>query len=202
MGEVLASIALKSRTALTTPQFFPSASAFRAWLLANAASAPELLVGFHKVGSGLLSMSWSESVDEALCFGWIDGVRRRIDDAAYSIRFTPRRRTSIWSAVNIAKFEHLQAQGRMTVAGFAAFSHCQEQRSAVYSYEQGGTADLSAQELQAFMQAPAAWAFFQVTPPGYKKVVLNWISAAKKAQTRAARFAKLLQASESGQRLR
>lgn len=102
---------------LPTPHFFPTPNAFRTWLIAHAATAPELLVGFYKVGSGRPSMSWSESVDEALCFGWIDGVRRRIDDAAYSIRFTPRRVTSIWSALNIAKLEQLQAEGRMTAGG-------------------------------------------------------------------------------------
>lgn len=105
---------------MSFPHFFPTPSAFRTWLAAHAATAPELLVGFHKLGSGRPSMSWSESVDEALCFGWIDGVRRRIDDVAYSIRFTPRRATSIWSAVNIAKFEQLQTEGRMTAAGVEA----------------------------------------------------------------------------------
>lgn len=96
-----------------TPTFFPTPDAFRQWLAAHASTATELLVGYHKVGSGKPSMTWSESVDEALCFGWIDGVRRRIDDAAYSIRFTPRKPTSIWSAVNIAKCAQLQAEGRL-----------------------------------------------------------------------------------------
>ena len=104
----------------TTPTFFATPKAFRQWLERHADSAPELLVGFHKVGSCCPSMGWSESVDEALCFGWIDGIRRRIDEHTYSIRFTPRKPSSIWSAVNIAKVEQLQAAGRMTPAGLAA----------------------------------------------------------------------------------
>lgn len=187
---------------MATPIFFETAVAFRAWLELNAASAAELLVGFHKVGSGRPSMSWSESVDEALCFGWIDGVRKRIDDEAYSIRFTPRKPSSIWSAINIAKFEQLQAQGRMTPAGAKAFAHRTEARSVVYAYEQESTAELSADELRAFKRQKAAWTFFENTPPGYRKVILHWVTAAKKAETRASRFAKLLEACAAGQRLR
>lgn len=187
---------------MPTPQFFPTPSAFRTWLAAHAATAPELLVGFHKVGSGRPSMSWSESVDEALFFGWIDGVRRRIDDGAYSIRFTPRRATSIWSAVNIAKFEQLQAEGRMTAAGGEAYAHRQANKSAVYSHEQAHTAELSPQELAAFQSDAAAWAFFEATPPGYKKVMLHWVTSAKKTETRASRLARLRQACAAGERLR
>ena len=187
---------------MPAPSFFATASAFRDWLEANAAAAPELLVGFHKVGSGRPSLSWSESVDEALCFGWIDGVRRRLDDASYSIRFTPRRPTSIWSAVNTAKFEQLQIQGRMTVAGARAFAHRQEHRSVVYAYEQEVAAELSPPELQEFQRTGAAWEFFQATPPGYRKVVLHWVTSAKQAATRASRLAKLLRACVASQRLR
>lgn len=187
---------------MPTPHFFPTPAAFRAWLAAHAATAPELLVGYYKVGSGRASITWSESVDEALCFGWIDGVRRRIDDEAYSIRFTPRRPTSIWSAVNIAKVEQLQAAGRMTAAGAAAYAHRKDHKSAVYAFEQAHTAELSPQELAEFQRDAAAWAFFQATPPGYKKLMLHWVTAAKKAETRTSRFARLLQASAVGQRLR
>jgi len=147
-------------------------------------------------------MSWSESVDEALCFGWTDGVRRRIDDKAYSIRLTPRRNTSIWSAVNIAKFEQLQAKGRMTAAGFEAYAHRKAHKSAVYSHEQAHTAELSPQELAAPQRDAAAWAFFQATPPGHQKVTLHWVTSAKKAETRAARLARLQQACTAGERLR
>lgn len=187
---------------MSLPHFFASPSAFRTWLTAHAATAPELLVGFHKVGSGRPSMSWSESVDEALCFGWIDGVRRRIDDGSYSIRFTPRRATSIWSAVNIAKFEQLVAEGRMTAAGVVAYANRKAHKSAVYSHEQAHTAELLPQELAAFQRDAAAWAFFQGTPPGYKKVMLHWVTSAKKTETRAARLAKLRQACAAGERLR
>jgi len=186
---------------MTTPRFFATPAAFRAWLAEHAACAPELLVGCYKVGSGRPSITWSESVDEALCFGWIDGVRRRIDDEAYSIRFTPRRPTSIWSAVNIAKVEQLQAAGRMTAAGAAAYAHRKDHRSAIYAFEQAHTAELSPPELAAFQRDAAAWAFFQATPPSYKKRVLHGVASAKKAETRAARFARLLQASAAGQRI-
>lgn len=187
---------------MTTPHFFTTPRAFRTWLTTHAATAPELLVGFYKVGSGRASLSWSESVDEALCFGWIDGVRRRIDDASYSIRFTPRRATSIWSAVNIAKFEQLVAEGRMTAAGVAAHAHRKADKSAVYSHEQAHTAELSPQELAAFQSDATAWAFFQGTPPGHQKVALHWVTSAKKAETRAARLARLRQACAAGERLR
>jgi len=186
---------------MTEPTFFRDGEAFRAWLVAHAASAGELLVGFHKVGSGQPSMSWPESVDEALCFGWIDGVRKRIDDGAYSIRFTPRKPGSIWSAINIAKVAQLQAQGRMRAAGTQAFARRTEARSAVYSHEQTNVATLSPEELQAFQHQEAAWRFFDSTPPGYKKVVLHWVTGAKKPETRATRLTRLVAASAAWERL-
>ena len=188
--------------AMTKPRFFTTSADFRDWLAVNAASAAELLVGFYKVGSGRPSMSWPESVDEALCVGWIDGVRKRIDDQSYQIRFTPRKATSIWSAVNIAKFEQLRAQGRITEAGARAFAHRKHEKSVVYAYEQETTAELSPQELQSFKHARSAWAFFVATPPSYKKVVLHWVTTAKRPDTRAARLASLVQACAAGVRLR
>lgn len=187
---------------MATPQFFETASDFRVWLEAHASRESELLVGYHKVGTGCPSMSWSESVDEALCFGWIDGVRKRIDDNTYSIRFTPRKSTSIWSAVNIAKFEQLRAQGRMTPAGEAAFASRTEAKSVVYAYEQASTAELSSSELKEFKRNKSAWRFFAATPPSYKKVILHWVTTAKRADTRSARLAKLIDACAAGQRLR
>lgn len=184
------------------PLYFETAADFRAWLARHAATASELLVGFHKRGSGRPSMSWPESVDEALCVGWIDGVRRRVDEHRYTIRFTPRRAASIWSAVNIAKVQQLVAAGRMTDAGTRAFALRTAARSAVYAFEQPEVAELAAQEWQAFQANAAAWAFFQATPPGYKKVVLHWVTTAKRAPTRASRLARLIQASGTGQRLR
>jgi uncharacterized protein YdeI (YjbR/CyaY-like superfamily) len=191
----------KPRPSMAEPIFFATPGDFRAWLASHAATASELLVGYHKVASGRPSMGWSESVDEALCFGWIDGVRKRIDDRSYSIRFTPRQPTSIWSAVNIAKFERLQAQGRMTKAGADAFAKRTTARSAVYAYEQAESAALTAAELRSFQRSKAAWAFFEATPPGYRKVILHWVTSAKRADTRAARLHKLVQACAEKRRL-
>ena len=187
---------------MTSPKFFPSPAAFRQWLDANAGVRTELLVGFHKVATGRPSLSWSESVDEALCFGWIDGVRRRIDDATYSIRFTPRNPSSIWSAINIAKMDKLQKQGRMTPAGLQAFARRTEAKSMVYSHEQPEPAELPAADLAAFQREKAAWAFFESTPAGYKQRMLHWVSSAKKPETRAARLGKLIDASTAEMRLR
>jgi len=186
----------------TSPKFFPTPKAFRIWLKSNAATATELLVGFHKVDSGKPSMTWSESVDEALCFGWIDGVRKRIDDDTYFIRFTPRKPTSIWSNVNIAKFRQLESEGRMTPAGAKAFAHRKEAKSGIYAFEQAATAELSAAELRTFKREKAAWKFFEATPPGYKKVILHWVTTAKREETRAARLVKLMEACAAGERLR
>lgn len=186
---------------MSAPSFFENPQVFRNWLAINARTASELIVGFHKVNSGRPSMSWSESVDEALCFGWIDGVRKRIDDESYQIRFTPRKPTSIWSAVNIAKIAALQAEGRMTAAGMTAFDFRKDAKSAIYSHEQPVTAELSAQELIEFKKEKAAWQFFEKTPPSYKKRILHWIATAKKAETRASRFATLLSACVEGKRL-
>ncbi|MBA4343395.1 MAG: bacteriocin-protection protein [Methylibium sp.] len=187
------------------PVFFASPAAFRDWLAAHAASKSELIVGFHKVATGRPSMSWSESVDEALCFGWIDGVRRRIDEERYCIRFTPRRPGSIWSAVNLAKVEALRATGRMQPAGEAVFAQRLAHKSAVYSYEQPPQlpADLSAAELRLFKHDKSAWAFFNdAHPPSARKTLLHWVCSAKKPDTRAARLAKLIAACSVGQRLR
>lgn len=187
---------------MAKPRFFEDAQAFRAWLLANASSETELLVGYHKVGTGRPSMTWSESVDEALCFGWIDGVRKRIDDHTYTIRFTPRKQTSIWSAINIAKVEQLRQQGRMTPAGAKAFASRTEAKSVVYAYEQESTVELSATERRDFQRNKAAWKYFEATPPGYRKVILHWVTTAKRPDTRASRMAKLMAACSKAQRLR
>ncbi|MDX2220025.1 MAG: YdeI/OmpD-associated family protein [Burkholderiales bacterium] len=187
---------------MSAPKFFPESKAFRTWLESNAATAPELLVGFHKVGSGKPSMTWSESVDEALCFGWIDGVTKRIDDASYTVRFTPRKPTSIWSKVNIAKYHKLEAEGRMTPAGAKAFALRSETKSGVYSFEQPGMPELSAAELRVFKRNKAAWKFFEATPPGYRKTVLHWVTTAKREETRASRLARLIEACAAGERLR
>ncbi len=185
-----------------TPRFFSTAQAFRDWLAHHAATETELIVGFHKVATGQPCMTWSESVDEALCFGWIDGVRKRIDDDTYQIRFTPRKPTSIWSTINIAKVQALQAQGRMTPAGERAFALRTDAKSEVYSYEQAAVAELTTAELATFKAQKRAWAYWESTPPGYRKLMLHRVVAAKKAETRAARLLALMDACAAGLRLR
>ncbi len=187
---------------MTSPKFFESAETFHSWLAGNSDTESELIVGFYKVGSGRPSLIWTESVDVALCFGWIDGVRKRVDDESYQIRFTPRKTTSIWSAVNIAKFQKLHAQGRIKPAGVKAFAHRRDEKSMVYAYEQEVTAELSRQELQTFKRAAAAWLYFENCPPSYKKVLLHWVTTAKKAETRASRLGTLIEACKAGKRLR
>jgi hypothetical protein len=192
---------IPSKSALgVTPTFFESPLAFRHWLADHAANATELLVGFHKVGTGQPCMTWSESVDEALCFGWIDGVRKRIDDASYSIRFTPRKSTSIWSAINITKVGQLRAQGRMTPPGEQAFALRTEARSLVYSHERTEAAMLAPEEERSFKNHPAAWTYWESCPPGYRKQMLHIVVSAKRVETRAGRLAKLIAASAKQER--
>jgi uncharacterized protein YdeI (YjbR/CyaY-like superfamily) len=187
--------------AVMTPTFFADAQAFRAWLDRHAAGATELLVGFHKVHSGQPCMRWPESVDEALCVGWIDGRRQRIDDDSYAIRFTPRKPSSIWSVVNIAKMDKLRAEGRMTAAGEAAFALRSEAKSGIYAHERGDVPALSDAERARFQRDAAAWTYFEAAPPGYRKVVLHWITEAKRAATRGNRLEQLMQACAAGKRL-
>jgi uncharacterized protein YdeI (YjbR/CyaY-like superfamily) len=182
------------------PTFFATQSDFRQWLQANHASATELLVGFYKTNSGKPSMTWPESVDQALCFGWIDGVRRSIDEASYSIRFTPRKPTSIWSAVNIAKVEHLTKQGLMQAAGLAAFSLRTEEKSKIYSFENEAMQLSSAFEA-AFKADPVAWDFFTAQAPSYQKSTIHWIMTAKQESTQLSRLEKTIAASHSQKRL-
>lgn len=184
------------------PKFFASPELFREWLIENSSTATHLVVGFWKVDSGRPSMTWSQSVDEALCFGWIDGVRKKIDDISYQIRFTPRRQGSNWSAVNIAKFKQLREAGKITDAGEKAYSHRRNERSVVYAYEQEGTAKLTAEELKRFRKKRLAWKFFSACPPSYRKVLLHWITTAKRPETREKRLMQLIDASAAGKRLR
>ena len=184
-----------------TPSFFADAPAFRGWLAANAATATELLVGFYKVGSAQPCMSWSESVDEALCFGWIDGRRKRIDDDSYVIRFTPRKPGSTWSMVNIAKIDQLRAEGKMLAAGEAAFALRTAAKSGVYSYERKDAPELAPEERAAFQRNRTAWDYFEALPPGYRKTILHWVTGARKEQTRAARLAGFIAACAAGERL-
>jgi uncharacterized protein YdeI (YjbR/CyaY-like superfamily) len=182
------------------PLLFENAREFRDWLKANAAVSTELIVAYRKIATGHPSMSYSESVDEALCFGWIDGVRRRIDDQTYAIRFTPRRPASIWSAVNIAKIKRLRAQGRMKPAGEKAFALRSKKKSAIYAHEQAVPTKLSLADVGIFKRNRRAWKFFEAAPPGYQKLALHWVTSAKKAETRASRLLKLIEACSIGER--
>ena len=183
-----------------TPKFFKTAGDFRRWLEAHHADHRELLVGFHKVKSGKPSMTWSESVDQALCFGWIDGVRKRIDDESYTIRFTPRRDGSIWSAINIKKVEDLEKKGLMRPAGVAAFEKRTDAKSAIYSYEKDPE-ELDPEYQKIFRKHKPAWEFFNEQPPGYKKRCIHYVMAAKNEKTRMSRLKKLILASENRKRL-
>jgi len=181
------------------PAFFPTEAEFRRWLEANHQTAPELLVGFWKKGSGKPSIDWPQARDQALCFGWIDGVRRSLGEDAYTIRFTPRRKGSIWSKVNVARFEALKTDGLMTPAGERVHER-DKHRSGIYSYEKP-LASLTAEEETQFRKNDAAWADWEKRPPGYRKTALGWIAGAKKPETRAKRLGELIAASEAGKRL-
>ena len=180
------------------PRFFPTAAQFRRWLEAHHASAAELVVGFHKRESGKPSLTWPESVDEALCFGWIDGVRRRIDADSYSIRFSPRRAGSIWSAVNIAKVEALERSARMTDAGRAAFARRRENRSGTYSYEQRPQ-ELPPEYRLILDANPAAARDFDARPAWYRKTAIWKIVSAKQEVTRLRRLAQLVDCHARGE---
>jgi uncharacterized protein YdeI (YjbR/CyaY-like superfamily) len=186
------------------PTFFRTPAEFRKWLEKHYETEPELLVGFYKKGSGKPSITWPESVDEALCFGWIDGIRRTIDDQSYSIRFTPRRARSVWSLVNVKRVAELTKLGRMQPAGLRAFEARDPRRSGIYTYEgarRKEELDLSP-EYQAKLEANAkAWAFFQAQAPYYKRTVSRWVMSAKKEETRLKRLATLIDDSAHGRRI-
>ena len=184
-----------------TPRFFTTPAGFRAWLERNASVATELIVGFHKVGSGTPSMTWPQSVDEALCFGWIDAVRKRIDEQRYQIRFTPRKPGSTWSAINIERVAVLTEQGRMEAAGLAAFAQRTEAKSRTYAYEQRDMAALDPADEKLFRRNRGAWRFFEAQPPGYRKTLIWHIVNAKQPATRARRLQQLIEASQRGERL-
>jgi len=183
------------------PRFFKTASAFRKWLAANHGKSKELWVGFYKKNSGKPSITWPESVDEALCFGWIDGIRKRIDDDSYVIRFTPRRPGSVWSAVNIRNVERLINEKRMQPAGLKAYGARKEDRSGIYSYEQRSP-ELTEPYAGIFKRNQAAWKFFQAQPPSYRKMMNWWIVSAKLEQTRRNRLNQLIEASAGRKRIR
>ena len=184
------------------PTFFETPADFRAWLARHHDTEPELLVGFYKKGSGRPSITWPESVDQALCFGWIDGVRRGIDEESYTIRFTPRKPSSNWSSVNIKRVGELNELGLMRPAGLAAFERRSEEKSGIYAYEQRTAAKLDAAQQREFEANPAAWEFFQAQPPSYRQTAIYWVVTAKREETRAKRLATLIDDSANGRRLR
>lgn len=184
-----------------SPRFFAGPAEFRAWLETYHAAAAELWVGFHRKGTGRPSLTWPESVAEALCFGWIDGVRKRLDAESYAIRFTPRRPGSIWSAVNLARMEELVAAGRVAPAGLAAWERRSAAKSAVYSYDRQSAAAFDPALARRFRAAKRAWAFFEAQPPGYRRVATHWVTSAKRQETRLRRLAKLIDCSAAGERL-
>ncbi|MBV5314563.1 MAG: YdeI/OmpD-associated family protein [Prolixibacteraceae bacterium] len=183
-----------------SPIFFDSALSFRRWLEVHYKSEKEVLVGYYKVGTGKPTMTWSESVDEALCFGWIDGIRRSIDNESYCNRFTPRNPKSNWSAINIKKVEELIRVGKMTPAGLAAFEKRREDRSAIYSYE--NKPEKLAEEMEIrFKEDEQAWDFFNSQSTSYKKTIFFWVMSAKQQATQNARLEKLIAASASRKRI-
>ena len=184
------------------PKFFATPEAWRTWLERHHEQETELLVGFYKRDSGHPSITWPESVDQALCFGWIDGVRRNIDEVSYSIRFTPRKTTSTWSAVNLRRVEELRALGLMRPAGLAAHEARSDKRSRIYAYEQSAPAALPPEFERRFQAHADAWAFFQARSPAYQRNSLYWVMSAKKEETRLKRFDTLLSDSAEGRPLK
>lgn len=183
------------------PRFFATPEAFRTWLEKHHQTKLELWVGFHKKDSGRPSISWPQSVDEALCVGWIDGLRKNLDETSYVIRFTPRKPRSIWSAINIDRVAELTRQDRMRAAGLRAFARRSEAKSRIYAYEQRESAQLDAAAERKFRARPKAWAFFQAQPASYRKLMIHRVTSAKKAETRDSRLGNLIDASSRGTRL-
>jgi uncharacterized protein YdeI (YjbR/CyaY-like superfamily) len=181
------------------PTYFATPAAFRRWLERNHETAPELLVGFRKKATGQPSIDWPEARDQALCFGWIDGIRKSLGDESYTIRFTPRRKGSIWSNVNVARYAALTEAGQMTQAGVRAYEE-NKGRYGVYAYE-NAQKELTEAETAAFKNDKAAWGDWEQRPAGYRKAVLHWIAGAKKLETRARRLATLIADSAAGRKI-
>jgi uncharacterized protein YdeI (YjbR/CyaY-like superfamily) len=180
------------------PRFFAAPAELGAWLAEHHATARELWVGFHKVATGRPSLTWPESVDEALCWGWIDGVRKSLGAESYVIRFTPRKAGSIWSAVNIRRMGELIAADRVAPAGMAAFAARTADKSAIYAYEQRQSATLDAEAEARFRAQPGAWELFCALPAWYRRTATYWVVSAKKPETRERRLAELISRSAAG----
>jgi len=182
------------------PKFFSSPEQFREWLEQNHNSATELLIGFHKKSSGKKSITYAEALDEALCFGWIDGVRKRLNETSYVQRFTPRKPRSIWSNINVKHVERLKKAGRMHPAGLEAYARRDPERTGIYSFE-NAPRELSPEFEKTFRQNKAAWKFFQEQPAGYKRLLIFRTMSAKKEETRLRRLNQLIESSEQGVRM-
>lgn len=182
------------------PTFFANQSELRKWFEKNHDKEQELWVGYYKTGSGEPSITWPQSVDEALCFGWIDGIRKSLDQNSYVIRFTPRKPKSIWSAINIEKVEELTKLGLMHPAGIEAFNKRKEEKSRIYSFEQENI-QLDKKYEKQLKQNKKAWQFFQSQPPSYQKPAMWWVMSAKQETTRQKRLDELIKDSEAGQRI-
>ena len=180
------------------PLFFASQETFRAWLEKHHRCAQKLWVGFRKKASSKPSITWPEAVDQALCFGWIDGLRKSIDETSYAIRFTPRKPRSAWSTINIKRVRALTESGHMQPAGLKAFQHLKSEKSAIYSYEQRKSAQLEAAHEERFRGNKKAWDFFQAQAPWYRRTAAFWVIGAKKEETRARRLQKLIEDSARG----
>ena len=183
------------------PRFFPTAEKFRDWLEKHHADTSELWVGFHKKDSGRPSITWPESVDEALCVGWIDGLRKSIDAYSYMIRFTPRKPGSIWSAVNTRRAGQLLEAGRMRPAGRRAFEARDPKKTNLYSFEQRQAAELDPAAAQRLEANRVAWTFFRSQPEGYRRTAIFWVMSAKQPETRARRLETLIRDSAAGLRV-
>lgn len=186
---------------MSEPLFFEDPSAFYEWLREHHDKETEVWIGFHRKKFGKPTIAWSEAVDQALCWGWIDGIRKSIDDVSYMNRFTPRKPTSNWSAVNLAKVEELEKRGLMQPPGRAAFERRRTDRTAIYSYEQRKNPAFTPEQLAEFQAEAAAWEFFSAQPPYYRRTATYWVISAKREETRARRLRRLIEDSEAGRRL-
>jgi uncharacterized protein YdeI (YjbR/CyaY-like superfamily) len=187
---------------VTEAIYFGSPDEFRAWLEQHHETATEVFVGMWKKHTGQATLTWSDAVDEALCFGWIDGIMRRVDDERHVQRFTPRKPTSNWSAVNIAKIEQLRAAGKLRPAGEAAFALRREEQSGVYSYEQRHLAAFEPEQEERFRANAAAWEYWSAAPSGYRKMATWWVVSAKQPETRERRLGLLIEDCAAGRRLK
>ena len=181
-------------------RFFRSGSEFRKWLEKNHSKSDELWIGFYRKDSGRGGMSYPQALDEALCYGWIDGIRKKLDERSYTTRFTPRKPKSIWSNVNIKHIARLTRDGRMMPAGIAAYSARDDSRTGVYSFERT-IAELEPLMIGEFKRTPGAWKYFEAQPPYYRRIASWWVISARKDETRARRLAKLIEHSARKERL-